>query len=87
MASYTTFWILIYLLLTPISMMHGVDKMITSFLQHCLGEKGDFQATYIICVYYVEWKIADHLPKGGVLLSLIEVQPPFVSVGILQEIK
>ena len=68
-------------------MMHGVDKMITSFLQHCLGEKGDFQATYIICVYYVEWKIADHLPKGGVLLSLIEVQPPFVSVGILQEIK
>ena len=52
-------------------MMHGVDKMITSFLQHCLGEKGDFQATYIICVYYVEWKIADHLPKGGVPTTFV----------------
>ena len=71
MASYTTFWILIYLLLPPISMMHGVDKMITSFLQHCLGEKGDFQATYIICVYYVKWKIADHLPKGSVPTTFV----------------
>lgn len=71
MASYTTFLIRIYLLLPPISMMHGVEKMITSFLQHCLGEKGDFQATYIICVYYVEWKIADHLPKGGVPTTFV----------------
>lgn len=81
LASYTTFWILIYLQLSPISMMHGVDQMITSFLQHCLGGKGDFQVTYKISVYYVEWRVADHLPKGGAPTAFATHRSPTISIN------
>ena len=81
MASYTTFWILVYLQLSPISMMHGVDEMITSFLQHCLGGKGDFQVTYKISVYYVTWRVADHLPKKGAPTAFATYRSPTISIN------
>ena len=62
-------------------MMHGVDKMITSFLQHCLGGKGGFQVTYKISVYYVEWRVADHLPKGGAPTAFATHRSPTISIN------
>ena len=51
------------------------------FLQHCLGRKGDFQVTYKISVYYVTWRVADHLPQKGAPTAFATHRSPTISIN------
>lgn len=50
--------------LSPFSMSPGVRKTVTSFLKHCLGERGTFKelmkGNYVISVGFVDWRVVDH---------------------------
>ena len=47
-------------------MMHGVDKM------------GDFEETYMISFYYLDWRVADHPPEEGALTTFAIHRSPSI---------